>query len=733
MALHLSTSSPSFIDPQISCHFLSPFPPPRIPFNPLSLKICISPHNKPLTLWTTLHANLQVPSTIPSNPHDPDAKPTSSSSKSYVWVNPNSPRAPLLRKSSYNERYSYLLKVARSLNSCNASSEDVSGLLVAELGDRVSQLDAMGILDNMSNPETALLVLRYFQGKLRFENEVKLYNIALKVFKKQRDFDGAEKLFDEMTQRGIVPDNVTFCTIISCARLRSLPRKCVEWFDKMRTFGCDPDDVTYSVMINVYGEMGDVDRALSLYDRARREKWRIDLLTFCTLIKMYAAAGNFDGCLNVYQEMRALGVKPNLFIYTTLIKIYVNSGNFDGCLNVYEEIKAFGIKPSLYVYNKLLEVMGRAKRPWKATSIYKDMIDNGISPTWGTYAALLHAYCRARYGEDAMNLYRVMKEKGLELNVVLYNSLLATCADVGYSDEAEEIFEDMKRSVRTCKPDAWTFSSMISVFSSCGDVAKVEAMLNEMLEAGFQPDIVVQTSLIGCYGKANRTDDVVRTFNRLFELGFTPDERFCACLLHVSTQIPKEELAKLVECIEKANATLGFVVKLLVEGGDTEGIFRHATSVFLDTADANVRTSFCNSLIDLCVNLNLGARARELMDLGLKLGIYTNIQSRTPFQWSLHLKSLSIGAALTALHVWISDLSKALENGEELPSVLGINKGHGKNRLAEKKIVGAIVPHLKELNAPFHEASDKVGWLLTTKAAANSWLEGLKSQELVLT
>ncbi|GAB2283220.1 hypothetical protein Dimus_017745 [Dionaea muscipula] len=535
----------------------------------------------------------------------------------------------------------------------------------------------MAILDNMSNPETALLVLRYFQGKLRFENEVKLYNIAFKVFKKRRDFDGAEKLFDEMTQRGIVPDNFTFCTIISCARLRSLPSKCVEWFDKMRTFGCDPDDVTYSAMINVYGQMGDVDRVLSLYDRARREKWPIDLLTFCTLIKIYAEAGNFDGCLNVYQEMRALGVKPNLFIYTTLIKIYVNSGNFDGCLNVYEEMKTFGIKPSLYVYNKLLDVMGRAKRPWKATNIYKDMIDNGISPTWRTYAALLHAYCRAGYGEDAMNLYRGMKEKGLELNVVLYNSLLATCADVGYSDEAEEIFEDIKCSVRTCKPNAWTFSSMISVFSSRGDVAKVEAMLNEMLEAGFQPDIIVLTSLIGCYGKANRIDDVVRTFNRLFELGFTPDERFCACLLNVSTQMPKEELAKLVECIEKANATLGFVVKVL-GGGDTEGIFRHAASVFLDTADANVRTSFCNSLIDLCVNLNLGPRARELMDLVLKL-------------------------ALTALHVWISDLSKALENGEELPS---------------------------EPNAPFHEASDKVGWLLTTKAAANSWLEDGQIRDL---
>ncbi|KAM7264436.1 hypothetical protein ACFE04_002119 [Oxalis oulophora] len=33
-------------------------------------------------------------------------------------------------------------------------------------------------------------------------------------------------------------------------------------------------------------------------------------------------------------------------------------------------------------------------------------------------------------------------------------------------------------------------------------------------------------------------------------------------------------------------------------------------------------------------------------------------------------KSLSLGTSLTALHVWINDLSKAVENGEELPPVL---------------------------------------------------------------
>ncbi|KAK2978529.1 hypothetical protein RJ640_010175 [Escallonia rubra] len=101
--------------------------------------------------------------------------------------------------------------------------------------------------------------------------------------------------------------------------------------------------------------------------------------------------------------------------------------------------------------------------------------------------------------------------------------------------------------------------------------------------------IYLPTSLIQCYGKANRTDDVVRTFNRILELGITPDERSCGCLLNVMTQTPKEELVKLTGCIEKANPKLGSVVKLLVEETNIEvDIFKGEAGGLLDSIGADV-------------------------------------------------------------------------------------------------------------------------------------------------
>ncbi|XVF75174.1 hypothetical protein PTKIN_Ptkin13bG0166000 [Pterospermum kingtungense] len=696
MAYHHLCSTPSSLFCDRYSHSLPASPKPRpIRTSALSLKLVSLPFRSKTSILIS-HVSFQDPMTQQSqNPPDnsqyPDGK-----TKSYAWVNPRSPRASRLRQLSYDSRYSSLLKAAQSLDSCNPNEQDVLTVL-SSLGDDVSEQDAVVVLNNMSNPRTALLALNHFQRILKKPSrEVILYNVTIKVFRKSKDLDGAEKLFDEMLQRGVKPDNVTFSTLISCARVCGLPDKAVEWFEKMPAYGCDPDDVTYSAMIDAYGRAGNVDMAFALYDRARTEKWRIDPVTFSTLIKIYGKSGNYDGCLNVYEEMKALGAKPNLVIYNTL-----------------------------------LDAMGRAKRPWQAKTIYKEMTSNGFSPNWATYSALLRAYGRARYGEDALNVYKEMKGKGLELTVNLYNTLLAMCADIGYADEAVEIFEDMKNS-GTCKPDSWTFSSLITVYSCSGKVSEAEGVVNKMLEAGFEPNIFVLTSLIQCYGKAQRTDDVVRTFNEVLKLGIIPDDRFSGCLLNVMTQTPREELGKLLGCVEKANPKLGLVVKLLVEEQNGEGNFKNEAFELFNYIGSDVKKAYCNCLIDLCVNLDLLERACELLELGLSLDIYADMQSRSPTQWSLNLKSLSLGAALTALHVWINDLTKALESGEELPPLLGINTGHGKHKYSEKGLAAVFESHLKELNAPFHQAPDKVGWFLTTKIAAKSWLESRCSPDLLV-
>jgi len=148
------------------------------------------------------------------------------------------------------------------------------------------------------------------------------------------------------------------------------------------------------------------------------------------------------------------------------------------------------------------------------------------------------------------------------------------------------------------KPDSWSYSSMVTLYSSTANVLGAEGILNEMVEAGFKPNIFVLTSLIRCYGKVGRTDDVVRSFGMLQDLGIIPDDRFCGCLLSVAVNTPAEELGKVISCIETSNAQLGAVVKLLLDRSSSPESFREAASELLGSSRGVVKMPYCNCLIE---------------------------------------------------------------------------------------------------------------------------------------
>ncbi|KAJ6802053.1 pentatricopeptide repeat-containing protein, chloroplastic [Iris pallida] len=267
-----------------------------------------------------------------------------------IWINPNSPNAPLLRRASSGSRYARLADISASLD----LSADPLSFLPLSFPKPPSEQDAVVVLNHMSNPDSSLAAFSWFRAHIANpSNPTILFNVTLKALRKSRSWAPIEPLLLEMIDSCVSPDNVTFWTVISCARLCDLPAKAIEWFERMPEFGLTPDDVTCSAMIDAYGRLGDMERSLRLYECSREERRKLDWVAFATMVRVHAASGNFDSTLNVFEEMKALRVKPNLVIYNTL-----------------------------------LDAMGRAGRPWQVKSIYKEMGCSGLVANRGTYSAL---------------------------------------------------------------------------------------------------------------------------------------------------------------------------------------------------------------------------------------------------------------------------------------------------------------------------------------------------------
>ncbi|KAJ3673619.1 hypothetical protein LUZ60_005611 [Juncus effusus] len=650
----------------------------------LSLKTLHSKrHFPPPQISLSAHETSQTTTTNPSS-QNPPIQPR----KTSIWINP---KGKLMSFS--DERMTRLKTLAASLDQSKPPDGTVASILSAQTFP-ISEADAVRVLDTMKRSDKALLALRWFLKNIEIRNEIILYNVTFKNFRKSKDWNRTESLFSELLQSGVEPDIITFTTIISSAKQCNLPSKAVEFFEKMSDFNLQPSNLTRASIIGSYFHSGQSDKALQLYDQIRTEKDGYQV-AFVTMIKNYARAGNYDGALNVFEEMRALEIKPNLIIY-----------------------------------NCLLDAMKHANRPWQVKTIYKEMLKNNFEPDRTTFVTLIRSFSKARYAKDALNIYQQMKEQNIRLDTMLYNHLLSMCADLGLLEETEQLFEEMKNLPEGSRPDSWTFSSVLTAYSCSGRVSDAERVFNEMLNAGFKPDIFLFTSLVQCYGVAKRVGEVKRVVDKIAELAVKTDDRFSACLLNVATHNcdgTKEDFDVILECISSVNLKLGELVNFLVLEDQSENnsdeLIKERINEWLETVLGPVRKPCLNCLLDICMNFGKIKTARVILDYAIELKIYDGLHEKFQNMWVLKLRSLSIGGAKVAFNAWTEDLKAALKSGEKIPVLVGINTGHGNHKYGGKRLINELKVYLGEINAPFHEDSERGGWLVSTDVAVQDWLE----------
>ncbi|KAG4933292.1 hypothetical protein JHK87_047294 [Glycine soja] len=610
-----------------------------------------------------------------------------------TWVNPTKAKRSVLSSErqkratySYSPQLRDLKRFAQKLNE-SGSSEDAFLACLEEIPRPISRENALLILNTLKPWQKTNLFLNWIRTQNLLPMETIFYNVTMKSLRFGKQFGLIEELAHQMIDNGVPLDNITYSTIISCAKKCNLYDKAVHWFERMYKTSLMPDEVTYSAILDVYARLGKVEEVISLYERGRATGWKPDPITFSVLGKMFGEAGDYDGIRYVFQEMESVGVQPNLV-----------------------------------VYNTLLEAMGKAGKPVFARGLFEEMIELGIVPNEKTLTAVIKIYGKARWSRDALELWQRMKENGWPMDFILYNTLLNMCADVGLVEEAETLFRDMKQSAH-CKPDSWSYTAMLNIYGSQGDVDKAMKLFNEMCKSGVELNVMGFTCLIQCLGRAMEFDDLVRVFGISVERGIKPDDRLCGCLLSVvSLSQGSNDEEKVIACLQRANPKLVAFIHLIEDEKSSFESVKEEFKGIMSNAAVEVRRPFCNCLIDICRNKDLRERAHELLYLGTLYGLYPGLHNKTDNEWCLDVRSLSVGAALTALEEWMWTLTKIVKREETLPELFLAQTGTGAHKFAQGLNI-SFASHLRKLAAPFKQSEEKIGCFIASREDLVSWVQ----------
>uniref|UniRef100_B9MTZ9 Uncharacterized protein n=1 Tax=Populus trichocarpa TaxID=3694 RepID=B9MTZ9_POPTR len=151
---------------------------------------------------------------------------------------------------------------------------------------------------------------------------------------------------------------------------------------------------------------------------------------------------------------------------------------------------------------------------------------------------------------------------------------------------------------------------------------------------------------LSALGRLEESLTLVKVFNVAIDGGVKLDDRFCGCLLSVaSLSDESEDVAKVLACLQQANPKLVALVKLFEDEETSFETLKEEFRAVVSDAAIETRRPFCKCLIDICRKRDLHGRAHELLYLGILHGLYPDLHHKTVKEWSLNVRSLSVGAA----------------------------------------------------------------------------------------
>lgn len=236
------------------------------------------------------------------------------------------------------------------------------------------------------------------------------YSTILKGFSLRRRTDRVLALYQEMRERLIPCNTITYNTILNaCAmagEVHHIPRLVTDM--KSASPPVLPDLVTYSTLVKGYCAAGDVTRAFKVFQEMKEDTNFVpDEILYNTLLGGCAKESRLPEALQVLQDMRTTGVPPSNFTLSSMLKLLGRCQRLDQAFALVEDLcKEFNFRPNIQVYTCLMQACFQNKQASRALMLHDKLLKDGCTPDTKTYAVLARGFLRANMVNQAAETVR---------------------------------------------------------------------------------------------------------------------------------------------------------------------------------------------------------------------------------------------------------------------------------------------------------------------------------------
>ncbi|KAI4297377.1 hypothetical protein L6164_037271 [Bauhinia variegata] len=330
-----------------------------------------------------------------------------------------------------------------------------------------------------------------------FELNVFVCNAAVAMYGRCGAIGDAQKMFDQLCQRGI------------------------------------EDIVSWNSIVSTYAQTGDLENALKMFGLMTNEhRHSPDAVSLVNILPGCASVAASLKGKQVHGFAIRSGLIDDVFVGNAVIDMYAKRGRMHEANAVFERMK----DKDVVTWNAMVTGYSQIGQFDDALSLFEKMQEENIELDVVTWSAVIAGYSQRGCGFEALNVFRQMCSCGVRPNVVTLVSLLSGCASIGALLHGKETHCYAIKSILNLVghdggDDMMVINGLIDMYAKCKSVKVARIMFDSI--SPIERDVVTWTAMIGGYAQHGDANNALQLFSEMFKTGNSvkPNDFTLSCAL----------------------------------------------------------------------------------------------------------------------------------------------------------------------------------------------------------
>uniref|UniRef100_A0A7S1ULX4 Pentacotripeptide-repeat region of PRORP domain-containing protein n=1 Tax=Grammatophora oceanica TaxID=210454 RepID=A0A7S1ULX4_9STRA len=494
--------------------------------------------------------------------------------------------------------------------------------------------------DESDGPDQCMRLMEEM-SQLEMRPSVVTYSTIVDSFAKRGRPQEAETMLRNYIKEfgsGAAPRTMFNCCINAWAKsnAETAPERCMRLIADMKQLGHRPDETSFNLLIEALGKRGRPREAEEVLWTAHQEdKNAAGVVSFTSAIAAWSGSDADDApdqCKRLFDQMQQLGYHPNPFTVSGVISAFARRKRAEDADRVFRELLENKVlQPSVIWFNSMLNAWAKSDfddAPDPCQKLIEEMNELGVEPTVVTYSSLIHAFGVRGKALEAETVFRDMVEaKKVEPNTISFNTVLNAWAksdDADAPDRCLQLLEEMGES-QVLRPDIVSFATVIDSFGRRGRAQEADKLFRELADVDQALiDVVAFTSVMYAWSKSDDEDAPDKCMGLLEEMqnaGIQPNAVAYVAVLDSFAKRGRAEEAEtffrsLVER-EDVETTVVMINEVLnaYSKANTDDAPDRCIRLLNEMEDFNLRPDSITykAVIDTCANRGRGQDAEDIL------------------------------------------------------------------------------------------------------------------------